>query len=160
MWKQTMECSGLNEPPFDEEHFSEWFDWFDGCMSGNNDVPGLPDPPPIPPCRPRRTVIVHGACYEIVCTIDGPELRPCPENPQPVLTGSILIIAIRITNKGFVVQTLSSKGIKTDTVKQGKTRLKHLGAALIYKKPLPAADVKKIPKIFWKEMDSLIPQKR
>ena len=156
MWKQSTECSGLNEPPFDEEHFSEWFDWFDDCMSGSVDVPGLPDPPPPPPCRPRRTVVVHGVCYEIVCTIDGPELRPCLENPQTVLTNTILIIAIRITNKGFVVQTQSSKGIKTDTVKHGMTRLKHLGAALIYKKPLPGADLKKITKVFWKEMDKLI----
>ena len=55
-----MECSGLNEPDF-EDNPSEWFDLFDDCMSREIQNPE-PQNPTAPPCRPR-TVHINGKCF-------------------------------------------------------------------------------------------------
>jgi len=149
MWKQSFECSGINEPNF-EDNPSGWFDWFDDCMSGEN---GNHEPPPIP-CRPGR-YSVNGKCWQIVCTTDGTELRPCFTTPIPPNINSVIVTAVCITNNGFLVQTQSAKGLKTDKIKHGKIRLKHIAAALIYKKPLPNPEIKKVASTFWEGIKPL-----
>src|SRR5215831_12232271 len=102
MWKQTAECSLFNQPDFESDP-SGYFDWLDDCQSGAVEVPEPPQPPPPPPCKPMKYT-VNGKCWEVHCTVDGPEIRPCLKSPVGGLKSPV-IIAIRITNDGFHVQT-------------------------------------------------------
>ena len=153
MWKQTFECSSLNEPDFEDDP-SGWFDWYDDCASGADPVAEPPQPPSLPPCRPRHYT-VNGKCWEVVCTNEGPEIRPCLKTPVPPNLTAIEILAIRIANDGFHVQTLSKGGLLMEKIKHGKIKLKHLGAAMIFKQALPELSIKKIKPDFWQKLKPL-----
>jgi len=155
MWNLgAEECHYYNEPVFEDNPIA-WYEWYDSCNSFQPEHPAEdPIPPPPPPCRPRK-YNVNGRCWEVVCTEEGPEIRPCLSTPEtPVLTG-ILISSIRVTNQGYKMKIISAKGSKTVTVKPGTIKLRHLGTAMMLKRKLPDADIKNISTTFWNKMGSL-----
>ena len=161
MWKNNdPQCSVFNEPPFDPEHFSDWFDWFDDCMSGEIQIgPPSTTPPNPPPCKPGVR-IVNGRCIEVFCTVDGPQIQGCYKIPRTPIIKYAVISGIRVTNNGYIVQTFGPTGLRTETVPKGKVRLRHLGSALLTQKKLPQASINKVPAKFWKSFDSPIPARK
>ncbi len=143
MWNIADEsCAYFNEPDIEENPIA-WYDWYDSCLIiPETEDPEPPTPPDPPPCRPRKFT-ANGNCWEIVCTEEGPEIRPCLKpNTNRVST------TIRV-----LVQ--SALGFKAITIKHGKIKLKHLASAMIYKKALPDANIKKVGTKFWSGLKEL-----
>lgn len=141
----------LTEPEFNQNTFSDWFDWWYEYNQWLNewldDLETKPPTFPPPVCRPER-VTINGKCFEKICTPTGPLLQHCYFGD--ILHDKPLIKAIRITDKGYQVDVQSKKGVQSFFVKYKDIKLRHLGLALIHEKPLPNINILKVRSSFWK----------
>ena len=154
-WKLGSECSGLNQPVFEDDPEGYW-DWVDGCITDDPIAEPIPPEPPQPPCNPIRWIDGRRKCWERICTPFGPEIRPCFDRPVAVLSKQPQIIALRITADGYTVHVATKQGIKVRKVAHGQVKLAHLASAMLNRSKLPTAEIRKIPAVFWAKQKKVV----
>ena len=144
MWKLDPKCSASQEPDF-ETDTSAWFDWFDDCASGPDQV--QPPPPPPPPCHSHRFKDSNGHCWVVVCTPDGPMIQPCWD--VPISLGKLVIFGVKATQFGNSVLLRGEKGYALMKVPRKTATLRQLVGLAAAQRPLPSSKLSAIPRAFW-----------
>jgi hypothetical protein len=129
------------EPPFEQDPFA-WLSWVDRLLTDSPDR--------LRNVRPSNIWVDDaGHGWRVVATPDGPEVRPCLENPFLVHGPLPRITAICVTERTLAIELTSREFREVDEVALGRVRVRDLGVAMLTRTELPHHGIERVDEDTW-----------
>lgn len=144
-------CTAGTMPDISKD-IEAWADWMDSCAAGSTGGGGGGG---TPGCsgNPRTFTGEDGRCWRVSCDEGGGwKIIPCRPLPKPIGTQ---LDSVMVKSGGYTVHIVTAHGGRKEKASRHDVRLVHLLRAMVNGSPLPAGEIRRVPKDFWTSQKSL-----